>query len=615
MQIRNIAIIAHVDHGKTTLIDGMLKQTHAFRENQAEMNQSTILDSNDLEREKGITILAKNTAVFYKSAAGEDYKINIIDTPGHADFAGEVERVISMADGAVLLVDAAEGPLPQTRFVLEQALKQHLKMIVVVNKIDRRDAEPERVLAQVEELFLNIAHDESQLMFPILYAVGRDGKVWDDLPENEVGNAEAIAKHPGDLRPIFEEIIRTIPAPKADETLPFKMQVSTLDFDTYKGTYAIGKVAQGQVKRGQRLVILNEKEKVGEMSVAHLMTSDGLGRQETEISQAGDIVAITGVESIAIGHTLAALGETEGFPSITVTEPTLKIRVAANTSPFAGKEGDFCTIRQIAERLKKEQKTNLGLRIEGLEGGSFNVAGRGELHLAILIETMRREGYEMELSKPQVIIKEVDGVKMEPYEEMTIEIAKEFMGVITEELGKRKGNLIDSVTNDKGITRMVYEVSSRNILGFRSQILTKTRGNGLFSSRFLEYAPLSAELPQMRNGALIATESGTATAYALETIQERGKTFINPGEAAYEGQIIGLRNQQEDLEVNVCKAKKLTNFRSNADVLTILDTRIELSLEQCLDFIEDDELLEVTPKSLRLRKRFLNRIVRNRQAR
>jgi len=615
MQIRNIAIIAHVDHGKTTLIDGMLKQTHAFRENQAEMAQSTILDSNDLEREKGITILAKNTAVFYKSESGEDYKINIIDTPGHADFAGEVERVISMADGAVLLVDAAEGPLPQTRFVLEQALKQKLKMIVVLNKIDRRDAEPDRVLTQVEELFLNIANDESQLLFPILYAVGRDGKVWNDLPENEVGNAEAIASHPGDLRPIFEEIIRTVPAPKVNGELPFKMQVSTLDFDTYKGTYAIGKVTQGVVKKGQRLVILNENEKVGEMSVAHLMTSDGLNRQEVEISQAGDIVAITGIESIAIGQTLAALGETQGFPSISVTEPTLKIRIAANTSPFAGKEGDFCTIRQIAERLRKEQKTNLGLRIEGLEGGAFNVAGRGELHLAILIETMRREGYEMELSKPQVIIKEIDGVKMEPYEEMTIEIAQDFMGIITEELGRRKAKLIDSMTNSKGITRMIYEVSSRNILGFRSQILTKTRGNGLFSSRFLEYAPLSADLPQLRNGALIATESGTATAYALETIQERGKTFINPGESVYEGQIIGLRNQQEDLEVNVCKAKKLTNFRSNADVLTVLDTRIELSLEQCLDFIEDDELLEVTPKNLRLRKKYLSKLQRNKQSR
>lgn len=615
MQIRNIAIIAHVDHGKTTLIDGMLKQTHAFRENQAEMSQSTILDSNDLEREKGITILAKNTAVFYKGQDGEEYKINIIDTPGHADFAGEVERVISMADGAVLLVDAAEGPLPQTRFVLEQALKQKLKMIVVLNKIDRRDAEPDRVLSQVEELFLTLANDESQLMFPILYAVGRDGKVWEDLPEDEVGDAEAISKHPGDLRPIFEEIIRTVPAPKVNETLPFKMQVSTLDFDTYKGTYAIGKVAQGIVKKGQRLVILDESQKVGEMSVAHLMTSDGLARQEVEVSQAGDIIAITGVDKIAIGQTLAALGETEGFPSINVTEPTLKIRLAANTSPFAGKEGQFCTIRQIAERLRKEQKTNLGLRIEGLEGGSFNVAGRGELHLAILIETMRREGYEMELSKPQVIIKEIDGVDCEPYEELTIEIDKDYMGVITEELGRRHAKMTDSITNSKGISRMVYEVSSRNLLGFRSQILTKTRGNGLFSSRFLEYAPVGAQLPQLRNGALIATESGAATAYALETIQDRGKTFINPGEMVYEGQIIGLRNQQEDLDVNVCKAKKLTNFRSNADVLTILDSRIELSLEQSLDFIEDDELLEATPENLRLRKKYLSKLQRIKKSR
>jgi GTP-binding protein len=496
--------------------------------------------------------------------------------------------------------------------VLEQALKQKLKMIVLLNKIDRKDAEPERVLSQVEELFLNIAHDDSQLMFPVLYAVGRDGKAWHDLPSAAVGNADMIAGLTGDLRPIFEQIIRTVPAPAVDESLPFKMQISTLDFDSYKGTYAIGKVTQGQVKKGQRLVILDENTKVGELSVAHLLTSNGLNRDEIEVSQGGDIVALTGMDSIAIGQTVAALGETTGFKNISVTEPTLKIKLAANTSPFAGREGDFCTIRQIAERLRKEQKTNLGLRIEGLEGGAFNVAGRGELHLAILIETMRREGYEMELSKPEVIIKETDGVKMEPFEELTIEIDKDFIGVITEELGRRHAEMKDSITNEKGVTRMVYEVSSRNLLGFRSQILTKTRGNGLFSSRFLSYAPVSAQLPQLRNGALIATESGMVTAYALETIQERGKTFVNPGDQVYEGQIIGLRNQQEDLEVNACKAKKLTNFRSNADVMTVLDASISMSLEQCLDFIESDELLEVTPESLRLRKKHLSKLQRDR---
>ena len=611
MKIRNIAIIAHVDHGKTTLIDGLLKQTHSFRDNQAEMSQAMILDSNDLEREKGITILAKNTSVFYQDPkTNEEYKINIIDTPGHADFAGEVERVISMADGAILLVDAAEGPLPQTKFVLQQAIKQKLKMIVFLNKIDRKDAEPERVLNQVEELFLSLADDDSQLEFPVLYGVGREGKLWNNLPGGEVGNLEALAEKEGDLNPLFEEIVRTVPAPVVDETLPFKMQVSTLDFDSYKGTYAVGKVTQGQVKRGQRLVILQENEKVGEMSVAHLMASNGLGRVETEVSKAGDIVAITGCEKIAIGQTLVALGETEGFPMIEITQPTLKIQISANTSPFAGKEGEFSTIRQIGERLKREQKTNIGLKIEVSEGGFYTVAGRGELHLSVLIETMRREGYEMEVGRPQVIIKEIDGVKCEPIEELTVEIDQAYVGVITEELGKRQAQLKDSLTSQKGVARMVYEVTSRNLLGFRTDILTKTRGNGLFASRFLKYAPLQGSALKLRNGALIATEAGTATAYALESIQQRGKTFVNPGDPVYEGLIVGLCNQQGDMDVNVCKAKKLTNFRSNADMMTVLDTRIDLSLEQCLDFIEDDELVEVTPKSLRLRKRHLSKLQR-----
>jgi GTP-binding protein len=614
MKIRNIAIIAHVDHGKTTLIDALLKQTHAFRDNQAEMNQSAILDSNDLEREKGITILAKNTAVFYKDQTGEEIKINIIDTPGHADFAGEVERVINMADGAILLVDAAEGPLPQTKFVLEQAIKQKLKMIVVLNKIDRKDAEPERVLAEVEELFLTLADDESQLLFPVLYAVGREGKVWKALPKSEVGNLEALAAKEGDVIPLFDEIVETIPEPKVDQNLPFKMQVSTLDFDSYKGTYSIGKVVQGTVKQGQRLNVLRENEKVGEMSVAHLMVSDGLDRQEIDQCQAGDIIAITGLENVEIGQTLTALGETKGFPMIEITEPTLKIQLAANTSPFAAKEGEFTTIRQIGDRLKREQKTNLGLRVETGEGGFFTIAGRGELHLSILIETMRREGYEMELGRPQVIFKEIDGIKHEPIEELTIEINQEFVGIITEELGKRQAELKNSHTNAKGVSKMIYHASSRNLLGFRSQIITKTRGNGLFSSQFLEYRPLQKVSEQLRNGALIATESGMVTSYALESVQQRGKTFVKPGEQVYEGQVVGLRSQKGDLEVNVCKAKKLTNFRSNADVMTTLDAAKDMSLEESLDFIEEDELLEVTPKSLRLRKRYLNKLVRNKKS-
>ena len=614
MQIRNVAIIAHVDHGKTTLIDGLLKQAHVFRDNQAEMKQVAILDSNDLEREKGITILAKNTSIHYQTQQGEEVKINIIDTPGHADFAGEVERVISMADGAILLVDAAEGPLPQTKFVLEQAIKQKLKMIVVLNKIDRKDSEPERVLTEVEELFLNLADNESQLDFPVLYAVGRLGKIWPTLPAQEVGQVEALQTKAGDLTPLLEEIVRTIPEPKIDQQSAFKMQVSTLDFDNYKGTYAIGKVIQGQVKQGQRLAIWQEEQRMGEMTVAHLMSSQGLDKVEIEQSQVGDIISITGSDDITIGQTLTDLSAEGGFPMIEITEPTLKIQLAANSSPFAGQEGQFGTVRQLAERLKREQKTNLGLQMSQRTGGSFIVAGRGELHLSVLIETMRREGYELEVGRPQVIFKEIDGVKQEPVEELVVEIDQSFVGLITEELAKRQAELKDSWTNSKNVARMVYQVTSRNLLGFRTDILTKTRGQGLFTSRFIHYTPLQDNRTQLRNGALVATERGMVTAYALESVQQRGKTFVEPGEEVYEGQIVGLRHQQGDLDVNVCKAKKLTNFRSNADVMTVLNNKVELSLEQALDFIAADELLEVTPQSLRLRKFYLDKLTRAKKA-
>ena len=593
-QIRNLAVIAHVDHGKTTLIDNMLKQTHAFRDNQAEMGQELILDSNDQERERGITILAKTTSVFYK-----DIKINIIDTPGHADFSGEVERVIGMADGALLIVDSAEGPLPQTRFVLEQALKKGLKMIVLINKIDRGDARPEWVLNQVEELFLNLAENDSQLHFPVLYGVGRAGKVWSRLPDN----LEAQA----DLADLFETIVNTVPSPKADKTKPFMLQVTNLDFDSYKGVYAIGKVLQGQVKKGQSLNILEEDRLVGTGQAQFVLTSEGLDRVEVEAGLTGDIIAITGIDSIKIGQTLADTSVKTGLPMIKLSEPTLRIHLAPNTSPFAGKEGEFVTIRQIEDRLKKEQKTNIGLKIRPLENGAgFMIAGRGELHLSVLIEAMRREGFELEIGKPEVIIKEVDGVKHEPFEELTVEIASEYVGVIVEELGKRYGQMLDSITDEKGTARMVFRISSRNLLGFRSQILTKTRGNGIFASRFIGFEPVSKQKPKLRNGVLIATETGQVTAYALESVQQRGEVFVKPGDQVYMGQIVGVGKVPRDIEVNVCKAKKLTNFRSNADIATVLKPPVVLSLEQALDFLEDDELLEVTPKALRLRKRLLD---------
>lgn len=597
MNIRNIAIVAHVDHGKTTLVDGLLKQTHTFRDNQAEMTQTTILDSNDLERERGITILAKNTAVFF-----EDYKINIIDTPGHADFSGEVERVISMADGALLIVDAAEGPLPQTRFVLEQALRQGMPLIVVVNKIDRKDAEPERVLQQVEELFLEVAHDASHLDFPVLYAIGREGKSWTSMPKDW--------NEPATLEPIFQQIIQTVPAPLGDPTKPLKMLISNLDFDAYKGMYAIGKIAQGTLKPGLRVALVEENEPKGFGVIQEVFTSKGLERVSVPEAVAGDIAAVTGLSVLEIGYTLTDPADPVGFPAIRVSEPTLSIQVTANTSPYSGREGEYVTARQIGERLKREQKTNIGLRVRDNDQGSgFIVSGRGELHLAILIETLRREGYEFEVGKPQVIVKDVDGVPSEPREELIIEISQDFTGVIMEELSKRRAELKNSVTDEKGIVHMEFELSSRNLLGFRSDIITKTRGNGLFASRFLGFFPVSAEIiGSLRNGAIIASESGTSTAYSLESIQQRGTTFVEPGVAIYEGMVIGLHKRQEDLEMNAAKGKKLTNMRaSSADQIVQLAPPVKMSLEQCLDFIQNDELLEVTPTNLRIRKRLLSK--------
>jgi GTP-binding protein len=474
MDIRNIAIIAHVDHGKTTLVDGMLKQTHTFRDNQAEMNQTTILDRNDLEREKGITILAKNTAVLYNNT-----KINIIDTPGHADFSGEIERVINMADGAVLVIDAAEGPLPQTQFVLEKAFEQNIPIIVVVNKIDRKDARPKEVLHETEELFLRLAHHEGHLFFPTIYAIGREGKAWNTLPEDMT--------MPGDLHVLFEEILKTVPPPARESEKPFMMLVSTLDFDSYKGTYAIGKSTQGSIKRGQRVAVYENEVKIGTYAVQNVYASKGLERVEVEVSEPGDIIAITGIPEIAIGQTIVDQSITHGYPVIALSEPTLKIFIGPNTSPLAGREGKFSTARQLEERLIREKKTNIGLRINHATTSGFVVAGRGELHLAILIENLRREGYELEVGKPEVIVREIDGKHHEPFEEVVIEIDQSYVGIIIEEMGRRKGSLIDTNTTPHGVTRMVYHISSRNLLGFRSEMLTKTRGNGLFASRFIGY--------------------------------------------------------------------------------------------------------------------------------
>lgn len=600
MNIRNIAIIAHVDHGKTTLVDGMLKQTHTFRDNQAEMTQSTILDSNDLEREKGITILAKNTAIQYK-----DTKINIIDTPGHADFSGEVERVINMADGCLLIVDAAEGPLPQTHFVLQKALEHNLKVIVVINKIDRKDARPQEVLRETEELFLTLAQHESHLHFPVLYAVGRDEKAWADYP--------ADFTQPADLKPIFEAVLEHIPAPSGNPSNPFSMLVSTLDFDSYKGTYAIGKVLDGTIKLGARVNQWIEDKKIGSFTVEHVFVSKGLAREEVEEGITGDIIALTGIPEVSIGQTIASQEVEKGLPTIILEEPTLKILLQANTSPYAGREGTYVTARQLQERLEKEKKTNIGLKIEdNTEGTGFLVSGRGELHLAILFENLRREGYEFQVGKPEVIMKEINGKKEEPFEELTVEIPKEHIGVVTEELGRRRAEMQDSKTDDRGITRMVFKISSRNLLGFRGDILTKTRGTGLFASRMIGYFPEQTKLEKLRNGVLISTEMGKTTAYSLETVQNRGRALVGAGVPVYEGMVVGINNRQEDIEINVVRGKKLTNFRSNADIAVVLEPPIQFSLEQCLDFIEDDELLEVTPENLRLRKKYLTKIDRTR---
>jgi len=600
MEIRNIAIIAHVDHGKTTLVDAMLKQTKTFRENQKEMDEILIMDSNDLEREKGITILAKNTAVFYKNT-----KINIIDTPGHADFAGEVERTINMASGAILLVHSAEGPLPQTKFVLKKALETHLKIILIINKIDKKDSRSKEVLTQIENLFLELAHNEKSLHFITLYAVGRDGKVFHKLPHHYTKET------PGDLVPLFETILKEVPNAAVNKDKPFQMLISTLDYDNYVGKLCIGKINQGKLEKNNNITLVDEERTIGTYKVQKLYTFEGLQKKEVDRVSSGDVVAIAGIAKLTIGQTVADPQYPLSLPKIYIEEPTIKVTIGPNTSPFSGHEGKLGSSRQIKERLLKEKETNLGLKIEmDPQGANFIVAGRGELHLSILIETMRREGFELQVSKPQVIYKNIKGKVQEPYEEVLISANKEFLGILTEELGKRKAELLDMKTSDNTVS-LKYKISENNLLGIRSTLLTKTSGTSVINTYFLGYFDKGEKLDSIRNGDLIAVKPGEATIFGLVNSQERGVLFVRPGEKIYEGMVVGSNARDIDIEVNVCKEKKLTNNRSVREGTFVpLTPLIKLSLEQALDFINEDEYLEVTPLSLRIRKKVLSFVQR-----
>lgn len=596
--IRNIAVIAHVDHGKTTLVDAILKQSHVFRENQEEMQQTQIMDSNDLERERGITILAKNCSIHYK-----DTKINIIDTPGHADFSGEVERTLGMADGALLIVDAQEGPMPQTRFVLKKALELGLKIIVVINKIDKKLATPEKTLKSIESLFLDLAEDDDQLNFPVLYAISARGSVFDTLPDDI--NKKA------DVEILLKSIVENIPAPTDLSDDPFKMLVASIYYDEYVGRSSIGKIYSGKITKGEKVVLSSNANKF--WKVEKLKVYKGMDLVEVESVDCGEIAVVMGVSGALIGDTICSPLNTDPLSEAAIGDPTIHITIGPNTSPMSGKDGKFYTSRQIEERLEKELEKNLSLKVKKLDNGKFRVSGRGELHLSVLLETMRREGYEMEVGKPEVIIKEIDGVKMEPVEEVSVIVPKEYQGVITEEFGKRYASLKNMTPVNDLETEFLYDIPTRAVMGLRNLLITATKGTLIFSSTLLEYAPLGKEIPKLRRGVLVASESGQALAYGLENAQGRGITFVGPGEQVYEGMIVGQNSKQDDIRINVCKGKKLTNMRAAAaDTITHLTPPTVLSLEQCLDFLENDELLEITPENLRLRKKYLTQLEQKR---
>lgn len=597
--IRNVAIIAHVDHGKTTLVDGLLKQSKTFRDNQAEMNQTLIMDSNDQEKERGITILAKNTAVTYN-----DIKINIIDTPGHADFGGEVERTLNMADGAILVIDAQEGPMPQTKFVLKKALQLGLKIIVVINKIDKNNADIDATLGRTSDLFLDLATDESQLEFPTLYAIAKAGKAWNTMPSNFEESA--------DLSPIFDAIIKYIPAPTPNTNNDFQMLVSALDWDDFRGKYAIGKITRGSAKPGMSISLVTSEGVRENARIDKVFVSSGLKRVEVPEATQGDIIALTGLKNVRISDTICDATHPEALPAIAIEEPTISIALSANTSPFAGKEGKFVTGRQILDRINKELETNVSMRLEVNDKNEYILSGRGELHLSVFIETMRREGYEMQVGKPQVITKTIDGVLCEPIEELTIEVPDEYANAVITEVIKRKG-ILKSQNQTQDGTNLEFEITTRGLLGLRNTLLTLSRGTAVANSLFLQFSPVGEKVPKLRNGVLIASEAGKAVTYGLNNAQERGITLIEPQTQVYQGMIVGINKKDNDLDVNVCKEKKLTNIRSsNSDIAVILTPATNFSLEQCIDFLEDDELLEVTPTSLRLRKKILDPILRKR---
>ena len=593
--IRNIAIIAHVDHGKTTLVDAMFKASHVFRTN--EKMDERVMDSNDLEKERGITILSKNTAVMYN-----DIKINIVDTPGHADFGGEVERVLKMVDSVLLVVDSYEGPMPQTKFVLKKALELKLKPIVVINKIDKPNARPENVIDEVFDLFLELGADDEQLDFPIIYASAREGFARFNVEDTNE-----------DMEPLFKTIVDHVEPPKGEIDGPFQMLVTTLDSSEYVGKIAIGKIHRGTVKKNQNVALVRQDGTKSNYRITAVFGYNGLKREEVEEAGLGDIIAVSGVLDANIGETIADAQNPEALPFVKIDEPTLSMNFMVNDSPFAGKEGEFVTSRHLRDRLMKELETNVSLRVKEITPDCFEVSGRGELHLSVLIETMRREGFELQVSKPSVIFKEENGKKVEPIEHLTIDVPEEFMGAVMEKMGPRKGEMVNMTSAVNGYTRLEFSIPARGLIGFRNEFMTDTKGNGIMNHVFEGYAPYKGEIDSRSRGSIVSFEQGDAIAYGLFNAQERGRLFITPGTPVYQGMVVGECSRAEDLDINVCKGKKLTNTRaSGSDDAVKLVPVTPMTLEQSIEFIGNDELVEVTPESIRIRKRYLDAAERKR---